>query len=158
MNDESNESKSNKGKSNESSEVRDIYALQCQIGNQSQECAAVTCATIPILPLRYSAHPCPPSLPSYSYQNEKNLLPKSGFPSLLRMQYDLRHVGGGLIYLFNESNGKISLWQANEDGTFSALVSGHCSLGSKLEDYKFGDKKSWLWVEKDSLVHIVLTD
>jgi hypothetical protein len=142
-----------------SNEQRDVHEMQCRIGNESGKGTTVTCATVPILPLRYSVHPRPRgSASSYSYTDKKLPL-ETGFRALSHMQYGLRHVGGGFVYLFNEGNKKIFLWRANEDGTFSIMSSGYRSLGSKLEDYKFdGHTYPWIWAEKDSTVHIVLTD
>lgn len=113
-------------------------------------------ARIPLFPLRYSAHPRPFKGDDYGYD-----LPtlEKGFVKLQHAQYGLRRVGGGFIYLFDETEGDLFVWRVNEDdGMFIELHAKHRSLQDALKDYVPGNSVRHIWARACSLVHLLLTD
>lgn len=113
-------------------------------------------ARIPLFPLRYSAHPRPKGGADYAY-DEPTLA--KGFKKLDHAQYGLRCVGGGFIYLFDETEGKVYVWRVNEEnGQFIELLSKHRSLEAAIEGYRPGKSVPHIWAKECSVVHILLTD
>lgn len=113
-------------------------------------------ARIPLFPLRYSAHPRPKGGADYGYD-----LPtlEKGFPKLKYAQYGLRCIGGGFIYLFDETEGDVFIWSIREDdGLFSELRSKYRTLESNLKGYKTGHAAPHIWARCGSVVHLLLTD
>lgn len=113
-------------------------------------------ARIPLFPLRYSAHPRPKGGDDYGYD-----LPtlEKGFPKLKYAQYGLRCIGGGFIYLFDETEGDVFVWRVNEEnGRFIELQSKHRSLQAALKGYIPGNTLRHIWAREYSLVHLLLTD
>ncbi|WP_322088402.1 toxin VasX [Burkholderia sp. BCC1999] len=126
-------------------------------GTTSYASARESCqARIPLFPLRYSAHAKPKGGALYSY--ELPSLDRS-FRALDHAQYGLRCIGGGFIYLFDETQGDVFVWRVNEEnGQFVELQSKHRSLEGALKDYKPGHTVRHIWARECSVVHILLTD
>jgi hypothetical protein len=118
--------------------------------------AAADCVRIPLLPLRYSVHPRPPN-PACTYVG-KGLPLETGFNALNWMQYDVRRVGGGFVYLFDETRGDVFVWRVNENGSFSELKSSSKTIGAALKNYQEKGILSWIGARAESTVHLVLTD
>ncbi len=113
-------------------------------------------ARIPLFPLRYSAHGRPKGGADHAYT-----LPslERGFRKLDHAQYGLRCIGGGFIYLFDETQGDVFVWRVNEEnGQFIELQSQHRSLEGALKSYKPGHTVRHLWARECSVVHLLLTD
>ncbi|WP_416268181.1 toxin VasX [Burkholderia cepacia] len=126
-------------------------------GTTSYASARESCqARIPLFPLRYSAHAKPPGGALYPYA-----LPSldRSFRALDHAQYGLRCIGGGFIYLFDETQGDVFVWRVNEEnGQFIELQSKHRSLESALKDYKPGHTVRHIWARECSVIHLLLTD
>jgi hypothetical protein len=106
---------------------------------------------IPIFPLRYSVHPRAKDVAG-DYTYAKLGLPlETGFKPLQHMQYDLRCVGSGFVYLFDETEKKIFIWCVNEsDGTFTEIISEKLSLDALLTNYRTGNTLRWVWAKAKS--------
>ncbi|VWB21488.1 hypothetical protein BAR24066_00852 [Burkholderia arboris] len=126
-------------------------------GTTSYASARESChARIPLFPLRYSAHAKPKGGSLYPY--ELPSLDRS-FRALDHAQYGLRCIGGGFIYLFDETQGDVFVWRVNEEsGQFIELQSKHRSLEGALKDYKPGHTVRHIWARECSVVHLLLTD
>ncbi|WP_309295736.1 toxin VasX [Pseudomonas protegens] len=113
-------------------------------------------ARIPLFPLRYSAHSRPKGGIDYGYDRPTL---ENGFPGLKHAQYGLRFIGGGFIYLLDETEGDVFVWGIKEDdGQFLELLSKHSTLEASLKGYKTGNALPQIWARSCSRVHLLLTD
>ncbi|MGV8403111.1 toxin VasX [Pseudomonas aeruginosa] len=125
---------------------------QKQYNSSNESCRA----TIPLFPLRYSAHHRSKNQAEYGY-DQPTL--ERGFPKLKHAQYGLRCIGGGFIYLFDETEGDVFIWGINEsDGQFLELLSRYSTLEKSLDGYQIGHTRPHIWARQCSRVHLLLTD
>jgi hypothetical protein len=142
--------------------MTDLHQQICKYNSALPEAgksAAVKCDDrIPIFPLRYSVHPRQTNSRLVTQYEQAGLPLETGFQQLESMQYGLRFIGGGFIYLFDETKKDFFVWIVEESGRFTELSSLNRTIGAALENYKTGNTLSWLWAREGSTVHIMPTD
>ncbi|WP_321872027.1 toxin VasX [Paraburkholderia tropica] len=129
-------------------------------GRSAYDCVGDNCEPrIPLFPLRYSVQPRKVGDKSVSTYGAANLPLETGFPTLHNAQYDLRCIGGGFIYLLDETHGDVFVWKVGEgECQFIELLAKTRTLNQALNDYKQGSKVPYLWGRRGSRVHLLLTD